>query len=99
MPIRLQTAAALAALLMTVGCASAVEEDAASPFIAAMDAKPAEERLPHWDETRALMMRRAPRVGDPAPDFELSTRDGRGRMRLSKLWTERPVVLIFGSFT
>jgi thiol-disulfide isomerase/thioredoxin len=37
-------------------------------------------------------------VGDEAPDFELATRDGGSRVRLSSL-REKPVVLVFGSYT
>jgi len=40
-----------------------------------------------------------PRVGEPAPDFELDLYDGSGRVRLSSFRGERPVVLIFGSLT
>lgn len=38
-------------------------------------------------------------VGDPAPDFELPRRDGGGTLRLSSLLDERPVALVFGSYT
>ncbi|SRR5581483_885383 len=38
-------------------------------------------------------------VGDAAPDFSLSTLDGKGVVRLSDELRERPVVLIFGSYT
>ncbi len=38
------------------------------------------------------------RVGRQAPDFELPL-VGRGSVRLSELWRERPVVLILGSCT
>jgi hypothetical protein len=41
---------------------------------------------------------RAPRAGDPAPDFELDSLDGKSRVRLSTL-RGRPVGLIFGSYT
>ncbi|HZO98618.1 MAG TPA: hypothetical protein VFB42_14755 [Gaiellaceae bacterium] len=37
--------------------------------------------------------------GDPAPDFELPLADGGGTLRLSELAAERPVALVFGSFT
>jgi hypothetical protein len=40
-----------------------------------------------------------PRVGDVAPDFTLKTHDGKGEFTLSKLRGEKPVVLVFGSFT
>jgi hypothetical protein len=38
-------------------------------------------------------------VGDHAPDFDLARVDGTGRVRLSALTAERPVSLIFGSYT
>ena len=37
--------------------------------------------------------------GDPAPDFELPRLDGDGTVRLSALVAERPVALVFGSYT
>jgi len=40
-----------------------------------------------------------PAVGGRAPDFELPSVDGRERLRLSELYPNKPVVLIFGSFT
>jgi hypothetical protein len=39
------------------------------------------------------------RVGDPAPDFVLPRLTGGGTVRLSGEWRERPVVLVFGSYT
>lgn len=42
---------------------------------------------------------RAPRVGDMAPDFELSDVDGQNPTRLSSFRGDKPVALIFGSFT
>ena len=38
-------------------------------------------------------------VGDPAPDFELSTPEGGDPVRLSAFRGQKPVVLIFGSLT
>lgn len=38
-------------------------------------------------------------VGQQAPDFDLATRDGASRVRLSSLRGTKPVVLIFGSYT
>jgi hypothetical protein len=38
-------------------------------------------------------------VGDPAPDAVLVALDGTTSTRLSELFGERPVVLVFGSFT
>ena len=41
----------------------------------------------------------APRAGDPAPDFELSDVTGEQRVRLSDFQGQKPVALVFGSFT
>jgi hypothetical protein len=41
----------------------------------------------------------APRKGDAAPDFELGDINGRNPVRLSDFRKEKPVALIFGSFT
>jgi hypothetical protein len=38
-------------------------------------------------------------AGDPAPDFTLPTHDRRGTVTLSSHRGERPVVLVFGSYT
>ena len=37
--------------------------------------------------------------GDVAPDFELPRPDGNGTVRLSSLLDDRPVALVFGSYT
>ncbi len=42
---------------------------------------------------------RAPKAGDPAPDFQLSDADGEHRVRLSDFQGKKPVALVFGSFT
>jgi len=41
----------------------------------------------------------APKVGELAPDFELSDSRGVNLLRLSDLRGQQPVALIFGSFT
>lgn len=41
----------------------------------------------------------APKVGDPAPDFTLSDIRGENTIRLSAFQGNKPVALIFGSFT
>ncbi len=41
----------------------------------------------------------APRVGESAPDFELHDSNGENPVRLSEFKGEKPVALIFGSFT
>jgi hypothetical protein len=51
-------------------------------------------RYNKWDRR----VRGTLRVGDQAPDLEL-TRYGGGTLRLSSLWANKPVVLIFGSCT
>ncbi len=42
---------------------------------------------------------RAPKVGDQAPDFELTDVSGEKRVRLSDFRDQKPVALVFGSFT
>jgi hypothetical protein len=39
------------------------------------------------------------KVGDLAPDFSLTTKDGKSKIALSSFRDKRPVVLIFGSYT
>ncbi len=39
------------------------------------------------------------KVGDPAPDFNLPTADGKVQVQLSSFRRQKPVVLIFGSYT
>jgi len=41
----------------------------------------------------------APKVGDLAPDFELCDVDGENPVRLSDFRGQKPVALMFGSFT
>ena len=43
--------------------------------------------------------RNHPKLGEQAPDFEADLADGSGVLRLSELYREKPVVLVFGSFT
>jgi len=50
---------------------------------------------PLWMSARAGHLA----VGDKAPDFTLPTIDQSRIVRLSEQWRERPVVLIFGSYT
>lgn len=51
-------------------------------------------RYNRWDRR----VRGTLRPGQPAPDVEVTGWDG-APVRLSTLWRERPVVLIFGSCT
>ena len=49
-----------------------------------------------WTQARAGELQ----VGDPAPDFSLTTLDKKAAVQLSGLAAQgRPVVLIFGSYT
>jgi hypothetical protein len=41
----------------------------------------------------------APKTGTLAPDFELHDANGENPIRLSNLCKEKPVALVFGSFT
>lgn len=43
--------------------------------------------------------RHAPRTGDLAPDFTLTDSSGTGTITLSDFRGEKPVALVFGSFT
>jgi hypothetical protein len=38
-------------------------------------------------------------VGDLAPDLELAAADGSSTRRISDLYREKPLVLVFGSYT
>jgi hypothetical protein len=38
-------------------------------------------------------------VGSTAPDFEVKNLDDKSPVRLASLWTGKPVVLVFGSYT
>ena len=50
---------------------------------------------PLWLHARAGNLK----VGDVAPDFSLHTVDKKSFVRLSSLRGEKPVVLVFGSYT
>ncbi len=68
-------------------------------FIARVDASPPEEQPPNWNHVKRLMARRAPSVGETAPDFTLPAFDGSGSVTRSAFHDGRPLVLIFGSYT
>jgi hypothetical protein len=48
-----------------------------------------------WTDARKGSLK----VGDPAPDFTVQTLDSRTPVKLASLWGDKPVVLVFGSFT
>jgi peroxiredoxin len=50
---------------------------------------------PLWQVARAGNVN----VGDMAPDFSLESPDHKSSFRLSSLRGEKPVVLVFGSYT
>ena len=50
---------------------------------------------PLWFVARAGRLR----VGDPAPNFNLPTGDKSGRIVLASFRGQKPVVLVFGSYT
>jgi peroxiredoxin len=44
-------------------------------------------------------MHEGPKIDDLAPDFRLKTRDGKQTVRLSDLFGDKPIVLMFGNVT
>ena len=50
---------------------------------------------PIWSVARAGSLS----LGDPAPDFELPTEDGKSMVKLSQFRGKKPVALVFGSYT
>jgi hypothetical protein len=78
------------------GCSSG---DPSPKFIADVDHAPPEKRPPNWERTKSLMARAVPAVGAAAPDFTLKTVDGSTTITRSKFHPDRPMVLVFGSFT
>lgn len=50
---------------------------------------------PMWNKARAGSVN----VGDLAPDFELPVQTSAQRVRLSQFRGDRPVLLVFGSYT
>ena len=83
-------------LLILAGCRS---PDPALRFIAQTDRAPVEKRPKDWEHTKKLMARTVPTVGQSAPDFTLPTLDGAQTVTRSVHQANRPLVLIFGSFT
>lgn len=81
------------------GDAGTQPNDPAPGFIAQMDQAPPDKRPPNWDQVKRLMARKAPAVGDPAPDFTLPTQDGKDHITRSTYQPGRAQVLVFGSFT
>ncbi len=58
------------------------------------------DQKPHdRQNAQALRARRAPAVGELAPDFTLRTLDGKSTIQRSEFHKDRPLVLILGSYT
>lgn len=83
-------------IVLCCGCQSG---DKAEAFIKMVEAMPPEDRPADWPRTRALMARKPPAVGAPAPDFTLKTLGQDQSITLSTFHPDRPRVLIFGSYT
>lgn len=50
-------------------------------------------------KTQLASNEKAPKAGDPAPDFTLTDVSGERRVTLSDFQGKKPVALVFGSFT
>ena len=74
-------------------------ESALHEHIAQVDALPADQRPAEWDRTRALILRKAPEVGQPAPDFTLKRMDNDEVITLRDFRPGEPKVLILASYT
>lgn len=58
-----------------------------------------EERPCNWSHMKDLAFRRAPRVGEPAPDFTLPLLDSEALLTRSTFQDGRPLVLVLASFS
>lgn len=79
-----------------LGCSSG---DPAARFVNYMQTAPEDRRPIDWENTLRLMSRTPPAVGDIAPDFTLDMLDGERAVTRSVFQEDRPLVLIFGSYT
>jgi len=71
----------------------------ADRFVKQVDQMPKEEQPPNWDDVKKWMARKAPAVGEAAPDFTLQVFEGKDKITCSKFHEGRPMVLLFGSYT
>lgn len=97
----LRVACCLLPVALSAGCATPKSDSAPDPaarMIAEIDASPPDKRPPSWELTKARMARRPPAFGELAPDFTLPLLDGDTITR-SQCHKDKPLVLIFGSFT
>jgi len=83
-------------LVLTAGCRSV---DPAAKFIARVDNSPPDRRPKGWENIKLLMSRTAPAPGEIAPDFTLPVLEGTNEINRVAHQGDRPLVLIFASFT
>lgn len=67
--------------------------------VATLVALPAVSQSPNRSGTIPGRSNQSLQVGEPAPDFNLRTKDGKMQVQLSSFRGKRPVVIIFGSYT
>ncbi len=67
--------------------------------VALLVALPAVSQSPNHSGSVPGRSKQSPQVGEPAPDFNLRTKDGTMQVQLSSFRGRRPVVIIFGSYT
>ena len=63
------------------------------------DAPTQQQLLQGFVSSELGSLQEGPQLNDPAPDFTLTTQDGRQTIRLAEKIGPRPVVLVFGNFT
>lgn len=69
-------------------------------LIAAAPASAQRNRLDRRDPLPEGARKAVPAVaGKPAPDFTVTLLDGKTKRTLSKLYVDKPVFLVFGSYT
>lgn len=96
---KLECAMIMGVVVSGVSCTTGQRQDRADRFIQHINNMQPEERPKDWEKTLALMARRAPGVGEVAPDFTLDLLDGSTAVTRSAFQENRPLVLIFGSYT
>lgn len=72
---------------------------AAAAVVVILVALPAVSQSPNRSGTTPGRSNKSPQVGEPAPDFNLRTKDGKMQVQLSSFRGKRPVVIILGSYT
>lgn len=75
------------------------KESMADRFVKQVDRMPKDQQPPNWGDVKKWMARKAPAVGEDAPDFTLKVFEGEDEITCSKFHEGRPLVLMFGSYT